>query len=221
LQHPHAEAVARAGGRPVILPVLSQVDVVVETLDELDGLMLPGGVDVDPHWYEEDPQPGLGRVEPERDMVELALARQALATGVPLLGICRGAQVLAVAAGGRLYQDLARQLPRALKHVQQAPRWHPTHSVSIAPGSMLGELLGVNSLRVNSFHHQAIRVIPGGFAASAWAPDGVIEAIERQGGDHFVLGVQWHPETMWERHAAALRLFEGLVRAARAGGGAR
>jgi len=206
-------------------------------LDRGDGLLLTGGPDLDPETFGEDPIPGLGMVDDPRDRFELALARDALSRGLPVLGICRGAQVLAVAAGGTLYQDLASQRPGCLKHHQRAARSTATHYVSIDPDSLLFRLLEVTRLKVNSFHHQAVSGLPPGFAASALAPDGVIEALEpspaggpagpdrlrgpagsgpgRGGLQGWALGVQWHPENMWATEPVFLRLFTGLVEAAR------
>lgn len=209
-----------AGGIPVILPVLPSPRI-PELGRRLDGILLAGGVDVDPGLYGEEPLPGLGAVTPERDAFELALVRWAWEEGLPLLGICRGIQVLNVAAGGTLFQDLSSQLSSGLlKHEQKAPRWHETHLVRVAGGSRLARILGREELRVNSFHHQAVREVAPGWRAVAWAPDGVIEGIESS--EHpFALGVQWHAEGMWDRHPLHLRLFVALVEAAREKGGAR
>jgi len=210
----YAAAVEAAGGIPVILPVLAP-EKAPEVLEHLQGLLLSGGVDLDPSHYGEDPLPGLGKVTPERDAFELALARRALAAGVPVLGICRGVQVLNVAAGGTLFQDLGSQLEKVLKHRQEAPRWHESHAVRLDPSSRMAAILGVTEARVNSFHHQAVRVVAPGLRAVAWAPDGVIEAVESVDGG-FALGVQWHPEEMWDRYPLHLKPFSALVEAARA-----
>jgi len=210
----YAAAVEAAGGIPVILPVLAP-EKAPEVLEHLQGLLLSGGVDLDPSHYGEDPLPGLGKVTPERDAFELALARRALAAGVPVLGICRGVQVLNVAAGGTLFQDLGSQLEKVLKHRQEAPRWHESHAVRLDPSSRMAAILGVTETRVNSFHHQAVRLVAPGLRAVAWAPDGVIEAVESVDGG-FALGVQWHPEEMWDRYPLHLKPFSALVEAARA-----
>lgn len=222
----YVRAVERAEGIPVVLPV-QRPERASAILPVLHGLLLSGGGDIDPRLFGEEPRPGLGRIDPERDAWELALVRAALAAGLPLLAVCRGMQVLNVAAGGTLYQDIPRELPAALKHVQDAPRWHPTHSVRILPGSRLAALLGLTQengieVPVNSFHHQAVRQVAPGLQAVAIARDGVIEAIEAVGDTgetgtpgRFVVGVQWHPEGMWERHPALLGLFAGVAAAAR------
>lgn len=218
-------AVAQAGGVPLILAPLeygtpeeatSQAAALVQ---RVDGILLSGGDDVDPRYYQEEPDPKLGWVDPDRDALEIALAREALKTGRPLLAICRGLQVLNVAAGGDLYQDLGGV--GSLQHDQRAPRWHATHQVSVRAGSTLARLLGGEgqealTIRVNSFHHQAIRRVAPGFRVVAEASDGLVEAIELDDSPGFCLGVQWHPEHLVGRMAAQRGLFRGLVAAAAA-----
>ncbi len=232
----YSGGVEEAGGLAVAVPVPYRVReglqreaaaraeaAAAEVLAVVDGLLLSGGPDLDPETFGEAPTRGLGRVDWPRDIFELALARGALAAGTPLLGICRGAQVLAVAAGGTICQDLASQNPGCLKHRQEAPRPTATHFVGVEPGTLLGRLLGVDRVKVNSFHHQAVARVPDGFQVSAVAPDGVVEGLEPAGaasggpasGGGFCLGVQWHPECMWRTEPLFLRLFEGLVDAAR------
>jgi len=174
---------------------------------ELDGVLLSGGVDVDPCWYGELAAPGLGAVDAARDHLEVPLARESLARQLPLLGICRGAQVLGVALGGTLHQDLPSCLPGGLAHDGGAE-----HPVRIAPDSRLRAVLGADQIVTNSYHHQA-NARPGPqAAAAAWSQDGVIEAIEA--GPGFCLGVQWHPERMLPA-AEQARLFAAFVAAAR------
>lgn len=206
----YVQAVRRAGGLPLLLPAVGAVDG-AEWERSLDGLLLSGGGDVDPELYGEEPLVENGRIDPEADAFEIALCRAFLERRKPVLGVCRGAQLLNVAAGGDLYQDLFRQAKTRLQHVQRAPRWHGTHRVRIAPGSLLAAVVGVESLRVNSFHHQAIRRVAPGFVASAQASDGIVEALERP-GDRFTLGVQWHPEHL--RDPAAAAIFDAFVAAA-------
>lgn len=207
----YMRAVQRAGGIPVILPFCENEAEAAELIDRLDGLLLAGGSDVDPNLYGEEPHPKLGAVSPERDLAELSLARVALGRNMPVLGICRGHQVLAVAAGGTLYQDIPAQVAAPIKHSQEAPRWFASHTVTVQPGTRLAALLGTE-LKVNSFHHQAVKGLPEGWVASAEAADGVNEAMEHP-GLQFALGVQWHPENFTGRPYSFDRLFEAFVAA--------
>lgn len=213
----YVRAVFTAGGLPILLPPVGDgltLEPPVEAwLEGLDGLLLPGGGDVDPVFFGEEPRPGLGDVEPERDVLELALVQAALAAGLPILGVCRGCQVLNIAAGGSVYQDLPGELPGVLKHRQAAPMWYPTHLVQVEPGSRLAQLLGVTELRVNTSHHQAVKRVAPGWVVTARAADGVVEGIELP-KHPFALGVQWHPEAMVERDPVQRRLFAALVEAA-------
>jgi putative glutamine amidotransferase len=209
---PHAEmalgmtylrAIDAAGGMPVVLPALGDADAL---LDRLDGICLSGGPDLDPDAYGADERHAeLGPTEPSLDAFELALARAADARGLPLLGICRGAQALNVARGGTLHQHLPG-------HRQIEPATATTHTVRVEEGTRLASLVGTRPLRVNSFHHQAVDVLGSGLRAVAWSADGIVEAVEAP-GTAFVLGVQWHAEGLVgePRHRA---LFEALVVAA-------
>jgi putative glutamine amidotransferase len=211
---PHAEmalgmtylrAVEAAGGIPVVLPPLGDA---VAYLDRLDGICLSGGPDLDPIAYgAPDRHAELGPTEPGLDVFELQLARAADERGLPILGICRGAQALNVARGGTLHQHLPG-------HRQTEPATATTHTVQIEPGSRLADVAGAGRLRVNSFHHQAVDVLGRGLRAVAFAADGIVEAIEVP-GPRLVLGVQWHAEglTAQSRHRA---LFEELVATAAA-----
>lgn len=208
----YVDAVVRAGGVPVVLPPLP-FEMAATVLDQMRGLLLSGGGDLDPAYFGEEPLSGTGKVSPRRDVFELALARAALIRQVPVLGICRGMQVLNVAAGGTVYQDLVLGVKQPLKHFQEAPRWYGTHHIEIHPGTKLAGIFNVSRLRVNSFHHQAVHRVAPGFRVSAVAPDGVIEAIEA-GAHPFGVGVQFHPEGMWEKESVFLGLFTALVAAA-------
>ncbi len=209
----YVHSVEQAGGAPVILAPSGGIPS-GEWVARLDGLVLTGGVDVDPACFGEEPLPALGRVDPDRDAFELALVRAALAADLPVLALCRGIQVLNVAAGGSLFQDIPSQVKGALQHSQKAPRWYPAHGVSIAPGSKVAAMLGATQLRVNSFHHQSVKEVARGFVVTAEAEDGIVEAIEST-VHTFVVGVQWHPEAMWARDPAFLGLFRGLVEVAK------
>jgi putative glutamine amidotransferase len=207
-------AVQRAGGVPVLLPFVEDEAGAAEVLDHLDGLMLAGGEDLDPLLFGELPHPRTGRISPERDTAELAYARVALGRDMATLGICRGIQLLAVAFGGTLWQDVPSQVEGAIKHRQDGPKYHPTHPVQIRESTRLAELLGTERL-VNSRHHQAVRQAPAGWVVSAMAPDGVIEAME-QPERYFAMGVQWHPENLQGRTYNFDELFRAFVEAAEA-----
>jgi putative glutamine amidotransferase len=212
----YTRAISDAGGLPLAIPPDLPGESLAPLLEILDGLLLSGGPDVDPVHFGEEPLPAMGRIDLGRDRVELGLARLALEIGMPILGICRGAQVLNIAAGGDIFQDLPSQVEGILKHAQQpTPMPHPTHGIRIEPGSLLASVTGRGSLRVNTWHHQAVRRVAPGFAVSATAEDGVIEAIEKTGAA-FVLGLQFHPESMAKGGSPeATLLFEAFVRACR------
>jgi putative glutamine amidotransferase len=208
---PYVRALARAGAVPIVLPPLS-VDIVPSLLTCLSAVCLSGGPDLDPSAYGAAPSPDLGPLEPHLDQFELEVARVADAAGLPILGICRGAQALNVARGGSLHQHLPAVTDHSVDHRQTAPGWVETHPVRVQPGSRLASVLHIDDLRVNSFHHQAVDRLGSDLVAVAWAPDGTVEGIEDP-GERFVLGVQWHAETL-DRGPLHPRLFEALVDAA-------
>jgi putative glutamine amidotransferase len=212
----YIEALGEAGAIPVIVPLgLSAADL-LSLYTRLDGVLLPGGGDIDPVEFGEAPHPKLGDdVDPLRDATELALARQAIGDDRPLLAVCRGVQVLNVALGGTLYQDLPSQYPGALKHsyrLREATRDYLAHAVQIEEDSHLARVLGTSIVQVNSRHHQAIRDLAPGLQIVARSQDGVIEGVEHP-ARRFVLGVQWHPENL-QALPEMKRLFEAFVQAA-------
>lgn len=212
-------AVRAAGGAPVLLPHGATDEELGALAGRLDGLLLTGGKDVDPAEYGEEALPQCGAVSAARDRLEFSLVRHAVRLELPLLAICRGPQVVNVALGGSLWQDLPAQLPNAIRHNFRGPEYHAVlaHRVTIAAGSRLQAILGAEEVGVNSSHHQAIRELADGLVATAHAPDGVIEGVELP-GHSFAVGVQWHPELMYREHPIMLRLFEALVEAARGTG---
>ena len=211
LRDDYVRAVEEAQGLPLVLAPGRPEDA-PELLDRLDGLVLSGGGDVDPSLYGEDPHPNLGRVTPERDAFELALCREALRRRLPVLAICRGQQVLNVATGGTLVQDIPSELAGSVDHDPESERWATAHPVKILPGTRLREILGTETVAVNSFHHQAVKELGQGLVVSARSEDGVIEGIELP-AQPFAVGVQWHPEAFWDHGRAFQPLFEALVRA--------
>lgn len=212
----YTHAIQQAGGTPCILPpTLTEEDWPV-LIARLDGLLLSGGEDIAPTLYGETPQPWLGRVDETRDHAELGLVRLWVSTGKPLLAICRGHQVLNVALGGTLTQDILTEVPEALDHayVPSRPMERIVHQVTIMPDSHLAKVLGRTTLEVNSAHHQAV-IQPGtGLRVVAYAPDGINEATELV--DHpFCISVQWHPEAMAKTSETMRSLFEAFVQHAR------
>ena len=220
--HAYVDAIENAGGAPV--PILPGAG--LDVLDRVDGLVLTGGPDVDPKEYGEAPDPAMAvEVDAERDALELPLVREAVRRDLPMLAICRGIQVLNVALGGTLIQDLdvRRTGRQAWSHEQRKSRPDASldaaiHEVDVAPGSRLWDIAGADRLGVNTFHHQAIAEVAPGLVVTARAvePDApeLIEAVEAP-GCRWVLGVQWHPERMWRTGPAHRRLFVQLVQAAR------
>jgi len=190
----YPKAIQRNGGTPVIIPPLYNAEY-QQLYDLVDGLLFTGGPDVDPMHYGEQPMPKQGWIEPMRDEFELKLAHIALEGPKPFLGICRGLQLLNVAAGGTLIQDIGSQVTSPIKHRQEAKAWHGTHHVELEPGSKIYEVLGERKVVVNSFHHQACKDPGPGFKATGWAQDKVIEVIEYD-SPVWKLCVQWHPEHM-------------------------
>ncbi|MGI9953491.1 gamma-glutamyl-gamma-aminobutyrate hydrolase family protein [Moorellaceae bacterium AZ2] len=211
LNRAYIEAVTCAGGIPLVLPP-GPGDFVDRYLEIIDGLLLTGGGDIDPVFFDQEPREGLGRVLPERDEFELSLTRKALERGKPILALCRGMQALNVAAGGTLYQDISREVPGCWQHSQRKPRSCPHHTIETVPGTFIAAILGPRA-RVNSMHHQAVRDPGEGLRVSAWAGDGIIEALEGTGGS-FVLGVQWHPEELIAFYPQQRQLFHHFISAA-------
>jgi putative glutamine amidotransferase len=209
----YLKAVERAGGLPVVLPPMDG-DAIEPLLDHLSGICLSGGPDLHPFGYRADPHAELGPTWPWLDAFELELARRADARGMPILGICRGAQALNVARGGTLHQHLPDITDGSIEHRQSKPASTSTHDVAVEARSAVGRALRSTAAAVNTFHHQAVDVLGAGLRAVGHAPDGVIEAIEALDRPH-VRGVQWHAETLVDR-PPHLALFAELVDVARA-----
>ncbi len=213
----YVRAVLRAGGVPLVLSPLLGIEHNAVLLEALDGLLLSGGDDVDPVHYGQAPHPDLGAVDPQRDAFELAIFRDARAHGLPVLAICRGIQLVNVAMGGTLWQDIPSERPQALRHAQATHRDDRTHRVDLTPGSQLAMALGGTVCEVNSFHHQSIRDLAPGLAITGRAPDGEIEGVESEDDGPWLLAVQWHPEEFHHHHTAPDHgLFDALVREASA-----
>jgi putative glutamine amidotransferase len=211
------DAVVSAGGIPLIIPVgLSEPDMKA-LFERIDGLLLPGGGDVEPGFYTDDePHASLRGLDDGRDQLEIFMAREAVSKQKPILAICRGHQVFNVAFGGTLWQDLNTQVSSEIvhDHVRGNPRFHLQHRVDVRHDTKLAHCLASDRVGVNSLHHQGIRELAPELVATAVAPDGLIEGVEVP--EHpFALGVQWHPEDLIHDHESMLALFEGLIEAAR------
>ncbi|HSP21624.1 MAG TPA: gamma-glutamyl-gamma-aminobutyrate hydrolase family protein [Planococcus sp. (in: firmicutes)] len=214
IEQADTDAILQAGGLPIMLPHLLEEKDIDQIANRIDGLFAAGGYDIDPTLFGEEPHPNLGVIIPSRDAFELALIKKVLELGKPILAVCRGAQILNIAVGGDMYQDISTQKEGdLLQHQQKAPKFHGSHFVHIPEGSLLQRLAGTTQLKVNSRHHQANRMVPESFLVSGTASDGVIEAIESK-EHHFVLGLQWHPENMAiAGDGPSMGIFRGFIEA--------
>lgn len=216
----YVNALRSAGAVPWLIPLIpDDLDTLREIYARLDGIFLTGGVDVDPRNYGEIKAEYCGRIDPPRDAVEIQLIRWTMMDRKPILAVCRGIQVMNVAMGGSLYQDVSKQLPSAIKHDYFPTKENPSrdylaHTIEVNKNSRLGELLGPTPLPVNSMHHQAIKELAPGLAVTARAPDGIIEAVEGT-DDQYLVAVQWHPEELADRDAGMKRLFTSFVEASK------
>ncbi|MDD3273893.1 MAG: gamma-glutamyl-gamma-aminobutyrate hydrolase family protein [Bacteroidales bacterium] len=219
----YVNSVIRAGGVPVVLPLTDDIELLSAMLERVDAVIMTGGEDIDPlKWFGEEPIPAMGEIAPKRDEFDIMLIRLAVEKGLPLLGICRGHQLLNVAFGGTLYQDLPSQLKGySVKHRQSTPGWYGTHSINIEKGSLLFKQLGVETIAVNTFHHQGVKDLAPGYKATAWSKDGVVEAMEKVGSSK-VYGVQFHPEVFTSNgYDAFVGIFSHLINEASIFGASR
>lgn len=210
----YVQSVSRAGGCPVLIPLGLPDETLTNLVLHLDGVIFSGGGDINPERYGSQAQPWVNSVDEDRDRVEINLFKAVIQCKMPFLGICRGIQLINVAMGGSLYEDLQKQGASSFKHdcFPGEARDYLAHPVRVEAHSRLGQVLGVDQVEVNSLHHQGIRDLAEGLRPSAWAPDGVIEGVEIPGYP-FGLGVQWHPEWLQD-HLAMRFLFREFVRSA-------
>lgn len=215
LARQYGEAVAAAGGVPVHIPLIPNLELIAAFVERLDGVLLPGSAsDVDPLRYGREPHASLGPVHPLKDETDLLVLERAEERRLPLLAICFGMQVWNVYRGGSLIQDIGSEVPKAHKHEQGAPRDRRSHSVKIRAESLLESLSGEVCTQVNSHHHQALEQLGEGLQASAWSSDGLVEAVEDTRDGRWALGVQWHPEIDWERDKLSSKIFRAFLDAA-------
>ena len=208
----YSEAVEAAGGAPVHISLIPNSEYVDSVVEGLEGILLPGSdSDVDPLRYGHEPHPELGSVHTIKDQTDLLVIEAAERKRIPIFAICFGMQILNVSRGGTLIQDIKSQVPDAIKHEQGTPRERASHRVRLLENTKLANIAGAVDAIVNSHHHQAIESVGADLVATAWASDGVIEAIEDPRPDRFVMAVQWHPELGWENDGLSQRLFRTFV----------
>ncbi|MGL4450558.1 MAG: gamma-glutamyl-gamma-aminobutyrate hydrolase family protein [Sarcina sp.] len=205
----YIEAVINAGGIPIVIPMTDNKDIMKKQIDLVDGLIITGGYDIHSLLYGEEPSIKLHDVSVYRDNCEVELLKNADEKKIPVLGICRGIQLLNVFYGGNLYQDLSLKEGTYIKHFEEGNPTLGFHTIDIIKGSMLYDLLGENQI-VNSYHHLAIKDVAEGFKVTAYSKDGVIEGIERK--DPFAMGVQWHPEMMQEKNDEMKKIFKFFIK---------
>src|SRR6478672_13623842 len=213
----YSEAVEAAGGSPVHISLIPKNDYIASVMADLDGVLLPGSdSDIDPLRYGSEPHPNLGSVHPVKDETDLLVLEEIEKRRLPLFAICFGMQGLNVSRGGTLIQDIPSQLPKAIKHQQGAPRDRPSHEIKLDKASLLLSLAGTERVLVNSHHHQAVDKVGRNLTATAWASDGLVEAVEDSRPERFALGVQWHPELGWQKDPLSQALFDRFIAASRA-----
>lgn len=211
VHHDYHKSVAANGGIPIILPYINS-EIALETLPVCDGIILSGGEDVDPQLYGQDPHHHLGPTTPERDLAEISIVNYALENNIPLFAICRGVQILNVALGGTLIQDIPSQVKEPIQHAQKIDRSRDSHWVTISRDSKLFEIVGSERVRVNSLHHQALGRIAADLRIVAQSSDGIIEAVEYIHPTTFTVGVQWHPESMASTNPLMNNLFAEFIK---------
>ena len=210
LNYTYIDAVVKGGGVPIIIPILKNLDDLDKYLDSVDGIIFTGGEDISPLLFGEDPTKEVDTICYDRDKIELELFKRAYSRGMPILGICRGLQLINVALGGTLYQDINSQLPNSLGHISTYNIEGGYHSVDIINDTILYDILGKEKINVNSQHHQSVKELGKNLRVNALSSDGVIEGIETTTGN-FVLGVQFHPEAMIEEAKEFINIFEYFI----------
>ena len=206
------QALIEAGALPVILPLTEDLQVLSAYAEQLDGVVFTGGGDVDPALFSQPCRPWSGRIDPRRDAMELALCRLLMAASKPVLGVCRGMQVMNIACGGDIYQDIEREFHTdcPIAHRQPMPAEYSSHAVHVTEGTRLATLVKQSELRVNSLHHQAVNRLGEGLIGAAYSEDGLCEALEAPKA-RFFLGVQWHPERLYPMHNEQRAIFTAFV----------
>lgn len=208
----YIDAVLHLEGIPVIVPLMDEEEKIKELLKSLDGVIFTGGEDFDPAYYNENPIPQMGKINAPRDTFDIKLLRLAVQHGIPVLGICRGIQLINIAYGGSLYQDIpAQHFEQTVKHRQKRPKTVATHAVQVQDSTVFAEIVGRKTIQVNSVHHQAVKKVADGFQISGTSPDKIVEVIEKVDSSNWIIGVQFHPEARVEKDTAMFNLFRSFI----------
>jgi putative glutamine amidotransferase len=213
LLHAYAEAIECAGGVPIVIPYINDTKKLEQIVNICDGIVFTGGADVSPSFYGEIESEMCGKEEPKRDEIEISLVILALKAKKPILAICRGAQLINVAFGGTLYQDIPSEYETSISHIQAEARTEYSHSVKIEKGTPLFDLVGCEHMRANSFHHQAIKVLGKGLIPMAYAPDGIVEAVYLESYP-YLRAYQWHPERICSKDEHNMGIFKDFIKTA-------
>ncbi|OOM82086.1 putative glutamine amidotransferasec [Clostridium puniceum] len=215
INNDYIKAVQKAGGIPILIPFSDNIENIKEYTNKLQGIIFTGGEDISPLFYNEEPRKEVQCIIEERDRFELELFKEVYEKKIPILGICRGLQLINIALGGNLYQDINSQIPNSYGHAPKYTlRSNLYHSVKIEKGSKLFDIFKTEDLKVNSFHHQSIKELGKNLKITANSNDGIVEAIESV-DEKFLVAVQWHPENLVEKHGEFLKVFEALINIAK------
>ncbi len=212
VQNPYIHAMEKTGGIPILFPYVGEDETIEHLVDICDGFFFTGGMDIDPKYYGEEAKEYLGNMQKHRDEFEFNVFQKAIKTQKPILAICRGAQLVNAALGGTLYQDIPSEVQTKISHRQSEPKFSHSHDVKIISNTPLYELLGMERIKANSFHHQAIKTLGEGLAIMAIAEDGIIEAVYSS-GKQYIRAYQWHPERLVEADAQNRMILEDFIHA--------
>ena len=214
LLNTYSAAIERSGGIPIIIPYTESDEMLNEYAELCDGVLFSGGCDIEPKRFGEEKKETCGNIQKYRDALEFAFFKKAFELKKPIMAICRGIQVVNVALGGTLYQDIPSEIPSEIPHRQKEPRNQPSHDVKIISDTPLMELIGKERMTANSFHHQSIKALGDGLEVMALSDDGIIEAVYYN-GENYIRGYQWHPERLFEINADNKALFDNFINASK------